>query len=101
MRLLLAVLALASAVTPSFAHDSWISGGGFRNRSNEWCCGANDCTIVRGVQHVTMPMPGYRLHATSEFVSERDTQPSPDGEYWRCERPNHSLRCFFAPPEGM
>src|SRR5262245_61926059 len=23
---------------------------------------------------------------------------SPDGEFWRCKRPDGSRRCFFAPP---
>jgi hypothetical protein len=27
-----------------------------------------------------------------------EAQPSPDGEFWRCRRPNGSRRCFFGPP---
>jgi hypothetical protein len=102
-RILYAIIValILNTVIRASAHDSWISNSGARNLSGEWCCGENDCAIVKGVQHVTLPMPGYRLHATSEFVSERDTQSSPDGSYWRCQRPNGSLRCFFAPPEGM
>jgi hypothetical protein len=31
-------------------------------------------------------------------VPFNEAQPSPDGEYWRCKRPDGSRRCFFAPP---
>lgn len=104
MRFLPTLLALAGLLclaSNSFAHDSWISRSGARNLSGEWCCGEADCAIVDNVQHVSHPFPGYRLHTTQEWVSEKDTQASPDGAYWRCQRPNGSLRCFFAPPEGF
>jgi hypothetical protein len=37
--------------------------------------------------------PGLRV----ETVPFAETQPSPDGAYWRCKRPDGSRRCFFAP----
>jgi hypothetical protein len=41
---------------------------------------------------------GYLLHGT-ETVPFSEAQPSPDGAYWRCKRPDGSRRCFFAPPQ--
>ena len=40
---------------------------------------------------------GYEL-AGGELVPFGEAQPSPDGAYWRCQRPDGSRRCFFAPP---
>jgi len=34
----------------------------------------------------------------SEIVPAHEAQPSPDGAYWRCKRPDGTRRCFFAPP---
>ena len=85
MRLVHAALAALALCTPALAHDDgeWINRGGFRNGAGEWCCGADDCLAVEGVRTVSLPGPGYRL---------------PDGEFWRCGRPDGSRRCFFAPP---
>jgi len=99
MRAILAALLLCILILPATAHDSWISQQGIRNSAGEWCCGEHDCFIVENVQHVSHPSPGYRL-PWGEFVAESETQPSPDGAYWRCKRPDGSRRCFFAPPEN-
>ena len=32
-----------------------------------------------------------------EAVPFSEALPSPDGEFWRCKRPDGSRRCFFAP----
>lgn len=85
---------------PALGHDSWISNGGKRNAAGEWCCGAADCFVVGGVHHVSMPAPGYLIPA-GEFVPETEAQPSPDGQFWRCKRPDGTRRCFFAPPEAF
>jgi hypothetical protein len=72
----------------------------------EWCCGAGDCFIVpkervmmTGEGYVVIQGPlagvGPQFH---EVVPFSEAQPSPDGEFWRCRRPNGSRRCFFAPP---
>jgi hypothetical protein len=83
---------------PAFAHDSWISRGGLRNASGEWCCGEGDCYVVPGEQ-VKVGKTGYTLFNT-EIVPFSEAQPSPDGAFWRCKRPDGSRRCFFAPPPG-
>jgi len=89
------VLALLLALSvPAGAHDSWISRGGLRNGAGEWCCGEGDCFTV---QPVISKAQGYVL-PNGEFVPLSEAQPSPDGQYWRCKRPDGSRRCFFAPP---
>jgi hypothetical protein len=80
------------------AHDSWISRGQLRNNAGEWCCGEGDCFVVPQ-SSVQMTGTGYRLFGI-ETVPFSETQPSPDGAFWRCKRPDGSRRCFFAPPPG-
>jgi hypothetical protein len=53
--------------------------------------------VVPGNQ-VNVTPAGYRLQANGEIVPFNEAQPSPDGAYWRCKRPDGSRRCFFAPP---
>lgn len=102
MRSVLAALAALLLLAPAFGHGDgeWIKRGGHKNAAGEWCCGEGDCFVVKGVQTVTLPGPGYRL-PTGEFVHQREAQPSPDGEFWRCRRPDGSRRCFFAPPASI
>ena len=93
----LLVLAALTIVSPNLlAHDSWISRGGHRNAAGEWCCGVGDCFVIPG-QSVSTTAQGYRLFG-SETVPYSEAQPSPDGAFWRCKRPDGSRRCFFAPP---
>lgn len=89
------------------AHDSWISRGGHRNAAGEWCCGEVDCFVLPARQ-VSARADGYRVwfiepfdggdRVKTEIVPYGEAQPSPDGAYWRCKRPDGSRRCFFAPP---
>jgi len=94
-RLLVAgcVLVIASE---ALAHDSWISRNALRNAAGEWCCGEGDCFVIPGGQ-IASTATGYRL-SNGEMVPYSEAQPSPDGAYWRCKRPDGSRRCFFAPP---
>jgi hypothetical protein len=85
--------------TIATAHDSWISRGGHRNGAGEWCCGEGDCFVVPG-QNISFTAQGYRLFGT-ETVPYSEAQPSPDGAYWRCKRPDGTRRCFFAPPPSQ
>ena len=94
-RSLLVIVSLLSA-TAAPAHDSWISRGGHKNAAGEWCCGVGDCFVVPG-QSVSTTAQGYRLFGV-ETVPYSEAQPSPDGAFWRCKRPDGSRRCFFAPP---
>ena len=98
-RCLARLLLVASLLLPAagaLAHDSWISRGGHRNGAGEWCCGEGDCFVVPN-QSVGITGQGYQLYGT-ETVPFGEAQPSPDGAYWRCKRPDGSRRCFFAPP---
>jgi hypothetical protein len=96
-RLALVFAALVSVVPDTtFAHDSWISRGGHRNAAGEWCCGEGDCFVIPSEQ-ITMTGDGYILFG-AEKIPFNEAQPSPDGAFWRCKRPDGSRRCFFAPP---
>jgi hypothetical protein len=96
-RCLLIFAWLLIGVSPTLqAHDSWISRGGLRNGAGEWCCGEGDCFVIPS-QNVRLAADGYHLFE-AETVPFSDVQPSPDGAFWRCKRPDGSRRCFFAPP---
>ena len=97
-RSLLVIVSLLSATAAS-AHESWISRGGHKNGAGEWCCGDGDCFVVPG-QSISFTAQGYRLFG-AETVPYSEAQPSPDGAYWRCKRPDGSRRCFFAPPPSQ
>jgi hypothetical protein len=103
---MLAGVLLAAFLFGARAHESWISRGGHRNGAGEWCCGVGDCFVVPK-EHVFETRDGYVLvfgpvlgagPAYHELVPFAEAQPSPDGEFWRCQRPDRSRRCFFAPP---
>ncbi len=98
--LLIAASLLAFAPT-AWAHDHWISHGGYRGPvNNEWCCGAEDCVIIPEAQ-VKPNGLGYLLTGNKETVPYSEALPSEDGKYWRCQRPNGTRRCFFAPLQGF
>ena len=99
MRVFLTFALLLSVGSIALAHDNWISRGKFRNAAGEWCCGVGDCFVVPG-EGISMTPAGYRLFE-SEIVPYSEAQPSPDGSYWRCMRPDGSRRCFFAPTPVM
>src|SRR6266403_1796523 len=105
-RLALVFATLVIIVPDTSAHDSWISRGGHRNAAGEWCCGEGDCFVVPK-ERIMMTGEGYVIiHGPLagigpqlyEAVPFSEAQPSPDGEFWRCKRPDGSRRCFFAPP---
>ncbi len=82
--------------TIASAHDHWINKGGYRSpMDNSPCCGEGDCFQVEPVR---VTAQGYLILALNELVPFNEAQPSPDGAYWRCKRPDGSRRCFFAPP---
>lgn len=98
----LAVLALAGLLLidgPPGYHPphpgDWINQGRHQNPAGEWCCGPGDCFIMAPVR---ITSAGYFLPQTGETIPYAEAQPSPDGQFWRCKRPDGSRRCFFAPP---
>ena len=109
-RTLLVAVPLSFAAIPAPAHDTWISRQGLKNAAGEWCCGLGDCAVM-DKDAVGFTPAGYRLQgfgtidgAAREFYREMipatEAQPSPDGAFWRCKRPDGTRRCFFAPPPG-
>src|SRR5258708_2700775 len=106
-RFALVFAGLALVIPDTLAHDSWISRGGHRNAAGEWCCGEGDCFMLRDEQ-VRVTQYGYEVTLgitagisgpiQQETVPYSEAQPSPDGKFWRCKRPDGSRRCFFAPP---
>lgn len=79
----------------------WFNGT--RNAAGEWCCGEGDCFMVPAEQ-VTELRGNYRIEWSGkviEIVPFSEAQPSQDGQYWRCRRPDGSRRCFFFPPPAM
>lgn len=95
--MLFAALAIFSFNSHAFAHDNWISRGGFRGPQNgEWCCGSVDCFVVPA-SAVKVGGDGFEVGTTKETVPYKEALPSVDGQYWRCHRPNGTRRCFFAP----
>lgn len=106
------IAAIFAALFVSFireapAHDSWINRGGFTGKgqgANELCCGENDCFVIPSAG-VRIGSNGFELLSivgigVIETVPYSEAQPSPDGQYWRCRRPDGTRRCFFAPPPG-
>jgi hypothetical protein len=97
-RLLLVLFSIVASAPDASAHDSWISRGAHKNAAGEWCCGEGDCFMIPSEQ-VHVGSGGYSLYGV-ETVPFNEAQPSPDGAYWRCKRPDGTRRCFFAPPQG-
>ena len=103
---LLVVTVVLTIASETLAHDSWISRGALRNAAGEWCCGEGDCFVIPRNRIMTTAegyaILGDQAAKTSvpvlEIVPYSQAQPSPDGEFWRCKRPDGSRRCFFAPP---
>ena len=93
----LTAAALLTLGSIAYAHNHWINRGGYRNVAGEWCCGEGDCFSIPG-ERVAITTVGYELRDLNEIVPFAEAQPSPDGAYWRCKRPDGSRRCFFAPP---
>jgi|SRR6266566_1426019 len=106
-RFIMVVIIILIVILGAHAHDdaNWISRGGKRNAAGEWCCGKGDCVEVPG-DNVFITTGGYRFILklidgqgyTSEIVPYNETQPSPDGKFWRCRRADGSRRCVFVPP---
>ena len=94
--LVCALIALIAATffSAAFTHNSWISRNRLKNAAGEWCCGEGDCFVQATVKQTRA---GYLL-TNGELIPYPEAQPSPDGTFVRCQRPDGSRRCFFAPP---
>ena len=48
-------------------------------------------------ESITITAKGYLLRS-GEQIPFLEALVSEDGRYWRCQNPDGSRRCFFAPP---
>ncbi len=69
-----------------------------KNAAGEWCCGEGDCPALNYTPRILSS--GYLLE-NGEVIPFNEAQPSPNGSYVRCHRPDGTRRCFFAPPTSM
>ena len=100
MKTILGIVLWIFVICGAQAHDSWIMRGGHKNAAGEWCCGEGDCFMVPAEQ-ISELRGNYRIEwggSVIELVPFSEAQPSQDGQYWRCRRPDGSRRCFFVPP---
>ncbi len=102
----LVTASLLVIASETLAHDSWISRGALRNGAGEWCCGEGDCFVI-SKDRIMETANGYAILGQQaaggatpviEVIPYSEAQPSQDGQFWRCKRPDGSRRCFFAPP---
>ena len=97
-RLILAAVAATAMLSLASAHGpaEWIARGSYKNAAGELCCGERDCfELAEG--DVSITAAGYRIVSTGETVPFSESQPSPDGHFWRCQW-GGMRKCFFAPP---
>jgi hypothetical protein len=100
-RLALAAAVVAATMSLAGAHGpaEWIQRGGFRNAAGELCCGERDCVEISS-DDVGITAAGYFLRSIRETVPFNEAQPSPDGQFWRCQW-GGARKCFFAPPPSI
>ena len=82
------------------AHEFWINDGQYKGPDGIGCCGPNDCFAIEP-DDVAVTPSGYVLKTyKNERVPFSEGTPSEDKKYWRCQKPDGSRRCFFAPIGG-
>ena len=97
-------------ISPSPAHDSWISRERRMNPVTlDWCCGRGDCGIVMPAPKATAA--GWAIHGeeivdldgrrvrVDEVVPYQETLPSPDGHFYRCHTVGRDYEAGGDPPE--
>ena len=62
------VTGLVSGILAAYAHDSWISRGGYRNAAGEWCCGAIDCEAHDDIALKMLKIRADRSKDTMRYV---------------------------------
>jgi hypothetical protein len=78
---------------------AWIMEGGYRHpATGEFCCGPADCFVIPSANVEPQEDGGWKILNPQERIPRSEVQPSEDGRFWRCQRPDGGRRCFFAPP---
>jgi len=90
--------AFAFTTSPAFAHDSWISKGGYKNPAGEWCCGDYDC---KSYTRTTSTAKGWLVDGELVPFDEAMPVPPPDGQVTVCRRPDGTRRCVFGLKPGL
>jgi hypothetical protein len=102
---LAAIIFIAPVKARAHNEADWILQGRYTGKgqaANEWCCGEVDCFIVKAhVQGDGSAVVFNDDGVVREIVPREEVQPSADGQFWRCQRPDGSRRCFFAPAAAM
>lgn len=82
----------------SYAHDSWINRGAYKNQAGEWCCGDYDCK-----SYVTTKSTANGWMVDGELVPYDEAMPlaPPDGQLTICRRPDGTRRCVFGLKPGL
>jgi hypothetical protein len=91
------VAAALGASQAAFGHDVWINREKRVNAQGEWCCNQHDCEPV-SADDVKENGVGFVLISSGDVIPYAEAQVSGDHQYWRCRRPNKTVRCFFYPP---
>lgn len=82
----------------TFAHDSWINRGGFRNTAGEWCCGDYDC---KSYTRTSSTATGWMIEGELVPFDEAMPVAPPDGQLTICRRPDGTRRCVFGLKPGL
>jgi hypothetical protein len=100
-----ALVITAVGVVRAHSHDFWINKGKYVGPDNVHCCGPKDCFQIADEDVRTTPQ-GFVLKTYNNepvpFHEATPAEPDPDGvtRYWRCQKPDGTRRCFFAPYGG-
>ena len=92
IRLALAFVTFVLVIPTLLPTTAGFHRGGHRNAAGEWCCGDGDCFVIPK-ERIMMTGEGYVIiqgplagvgPQQYEAVPFSEAQPSPDGEFWRC-----------------
>lgn len=93
-----AFLFLWSAGVSATSGPEWLRA--IRNTAGEFCCGPRDCFQIEARAVRYDPATGaYVVDWQGVFhpIPERELLPGRFGEWWVCERPDHTIRCLLGP----
>lgn len=82
------VVAIMAGASAARSH-SWL---------DPWCCNENDCKPINASEVQEKP-DGY--HYRQWVIAYKDARISLDRDFYACEYPAGTMRCFYAPVKGM
>lgn len=89
---------LWSILSPSYAHDHWISRQKLTDPiTGQWCC--NEYDTFEETENVEKVNGGYRIISTGEFISDDRVIWKSPGGWWRSRNlGDGTTRCLIGPP---